>query len=491
VESAEKREHPHIYLWLKTKLEIIAILFYQKRFEDCADAIAVTRLECQVLNDLFFARQLMEVEFMVEVYRGEIETALKTAEKIRKHAQTYHQNDVQFANFLGNLSELMYNRDRRAECNDVVKEGRLIVWYKLRDYGLDLDPQNINAMADVKVNKLRLKVTEDVLAPYQTAVAQPGAKPGAAGAKPAAQAKAAGAKGQPQVPEDLPVEEEKAEALLDFSQKVDYQLVLADVQANSSHQEPNIYLRCLDAAVRFDTRYAQYLSYIEKKHDLAKKILTDSEKLIKRTLHVSPQLKFYVNFLLGHANLQIFYDKLVEFQAKYEVSSKYKQSFQPHVPYGGVALAQYMVELPNFSENLKKFYKDYLEWAKRSLRATLDAAKTEAVMGELDLTLVDCLRDLAEVSFLVSEYRARVLGYKWAKYQELDVARKVQRKIQLKKEQDQVVDDNLLVEEVEREVRQARDEWEEQKANKEKLDIVNHRKAAVHYMELCVAVSKA
>ena len=42
---------------------------------------------------------------------------------------------------------------------------------------------------------------------------------------------------------------------------------------------------------------------IEKKHELAKKVITDSEKMIKRILHISPQLKFYVNFLLGHSNV--------------------------------------------------------------------------------------------------------------------------------------------------------------------------------------------
>ena len=63
VMEAEKREHPPIYLWLKVKAEIIKILCHQKRFEDCADAIAVTKLECQSVNDLMFARQLMEVEF--------------------------------------------------------------------------------------------------------------------------------------------------------------------------------------------------------------------------------------------------------------------------------------------------------------------------------------------------------------------------------------------------------------------------------------------
>jgi hypothetical protein len=52
-----------MYLWLKIKLEIIAILFHQRRFDDCSDAIAVTRLECTSINDLYFLRQLMEIEF--------------------------------------------------------------------------------------------------------------------------------------------------------------------------------------------------------------------------------------------------------------------------------------------------------------------------------------------------------------------------------------------------------------------------------------------
>lgn len=58
----------------------------------------------------------------------------------------------------------MYNKDRRSESNEVVKEGRMIIWYKLRDEGLDLDPQNINFYGDVKVNKQRVKPNEEILA---------------------------------------------------------------------------------------------------------------------------------------------------------------------------------------------------------------------------------------------------------------------------------------------------------------------------------------
>ena len=109
------------------------------------------------------------------------------------------------------------------------------MWYKLRDLGLDLDPQNINFRGDIKVNKLRPKLTEDVLAPFQSQVIVPGAKGGPGQAKGAPAGKApVGKPGQPVVIEDLPTEEEKVEVPLDFSKKVEYPLDLADPNINSS-----------------------------------------------------------------------------------------------------------------------------------------------------------------------------------------------------------------------------------------------------------------
>lgn len=181
--------------------------------------------------------------------------------------------------------------------------------------------------------------------------------------------------------------------------------------------------------MRFDARFAQYLTLLEKKHELARKVLVDSEKLLKRCLHISPQLKFYVNFLLGKSTLQIFYDKIREYQAKYETNPKYKERLGSHVPYGSVALGQYLLDLPNFSDKLKKYFKDYLDWSKKALKAALDYAKTEPIVCEFDFSVVDALRELSEVNFLISEYRVRVLEYKYAKYKELDVSRKVSRKM--------------------------------------------------------------
>lgn len=96
---------------------------------------------------------------------------------------------------------------------------------------------------------------------------------------------------------------------------------------------------------------------------------------MKRTLHISPSLKFYVNYILGWVNLKLFYEKVQEFQSKYSKNPKYKESLTKHIPYGSIALGQFMIELPNFSEALKTQFKDYLDWSKKYLKAAVDIGR--------------------------------------------------------------------------------------------------------------------
>jgi hypothetical protein len=67
IQAAERREHPHMYMWLKIKAKIIEILIHQRRVEDCADVLAVTHLESSAINDKFFSRLLMEFDFKMMV----------------------------------------------------------------------------------------------------------------------------------------------------------------------------------------------------------------------------------------------------------------------------------------------------------------------------------------------------------------------------------------------------------------------------------------
>ena len=164
-------------------------------------------------------------------------------------------------------------------------------------------------------------------------------------------------------------------------------------------------------------------------HELARKILQDSEKLIKRTLHIAPMMRFYVNFLLGWTNLKLFYEKVEEFQATYAKNPKYKESLAKHIPYGSIALGNFLLELPNFSETLKTQFREYLDWAKKYFKVSVDIGRLESIVYEFDFSILDALKSLSEACFLLMEYRARVLGYKYAKFKDLDMARKLANKI--------------------------------------------------------------
>lgn len=142
------------------------MLFSQRRFEDCSDTIAVTKLETMSIKDNFFIRQLDEVDFMMQVYHGQTQSALNKGRELRMHAHKYFHTDKSYAEFLGNFSELMYDIDKRDEAVEIVKEGRMIAWYKLRDQGIEIDPQNINVATDVLIDGSRKPYTDDALSAF-------------------------------------------------------------------------------------------------------------------------------------------------------------------------------------------------------------------------------------------------------------------------------------------------------------------------------------
>lgn len=150
-EAKERRAHPHMGLWLSAKIAIIGALLSEKRYEDCADAIAITRLESQSVKDQLYARKLKEMEFYMFVQSGDLREAGIMAKDIRKHGARYHQSDDSFCEFLGNLSELLYNQNKNVEACAVVQEARTLLWNRLTAYGVVADPQNINSAGDVKI----------------------------------------------------------------------------------------------------------------------------------------------------------------------------------------------------------------------------------------------------------------------------------------------------------------------------------------------------
>jgi len=84
---------------------------------------------------------------------------------------------------------------------------------------------------------------------------------------------------------------------------------------------------------------------------------------------------------------------------------------------------------------------DFLDASEKAYGQSVEIAKAEAVCYEFDFTVVDSLRGLSEICFLQSEYRSRILSYKYASYAEQDHERRLERLRQIKKEAAETNDD--------------------------------------------------
>jgi len=84
----------------------------------------------------------------------------------------------------------------------------------------------------------------------------------------------------------------------------------------------------------------------------------------------------------------------------------------------------------------------------------------------------------------------RVLDYKYAKYKEMDAERKMKKKLEAAKQSGQQLDDGLL-ETFEKQIDEEKDEWEEIKLNKERVEVANAKRLAIFYLEAAVQASNA
>jgi len=191
----------------------------------------------------------------------------------------------------------------------------------------------------------------------------------------------------------------------------------------------------------------------------------------------------------GLANQKIFIDQVIQFQGQYSSQRKYKSSLTDHIPFNAIALGEYLIELPNFSTHIQDKLGKLLTLSKAFYEAAIRIGRNECILYEGDFDLRDAAQGLSEVAFYLGEYRQRVLEYKYAKYAELDLARKQKRREELKQAAENAEDENAAADAQAEE--EGADRWEEMKEAKETLEVYNHKKAAAHYLQAAIAVGEA
>ena len=130
---------------------------------------------------------------------------------------------------------------------------------------------------------------------------------------------------------------------------------------------------------------------------------------------------------------------------------------------------------------------ELLNMSRSHYEEAVSVGKDECILYEGGFNLKDACIGLSEVSFYLGEYRQRTLHYKYAKYAEQDRERKRRRREEIKAAE--VDEDGERKEDEEQD--DAADQWEENKFQKEKLEVFNNKKASAHYLKATIAVGEA
>lgn len=100
-----------------------------------------------------------------------------------------------------------------------------------------------------------------------------------------------------------------------------------------------------------------------------------------------------------------------------------------------------MIEIPGFSSEVRDKLLPMLNEAFDYYKKAIAIAKNECVLYEFEFNLKHALEGLSEVNFYLSEYRQRVLDYKYAEYIAEDKKRRIQNLKEKKRDAGQPDDD--------------------------------------------------
>ena len=424
IESVHIRHHADSFYWLMVKRFLLAILLKEGRYIDSKFIIKEIKAESAITNDSYSVRIALQFEAYIHIFRGEIKDGIAKFNEAKTLGEEKHHLDPQLAFFITDFGEFFYSEGYEQDALLALKDSRLIMWRLLKDYGLEIEPVDINKDYE---NKL-LRRSENLVPTYNLVGAQ--SKLGAAGGKgaPAKGGKeAAGkapAKGAP-VGKGAPKKgEEKGggveHELLGFEEKrypykeeIELEFELTKGSENSSGNPENIYIRYLEDLIRIDVRYSHIALVSDGNYSLAERVLGDTLKLLNRTLNVSHMLHFHAHLILAISNKLHFINSLEQFQGEYLSKAIHNPKYIPLiqlVPSHGLALGPVMQNLPNFTELFNTKYSLHIRRAEDNILKAVEIAKSECVLYEFEREF-DASRaflEASEINYYLGEYRERV-----------------------------------------------------------------------------------
>ena len=153
-------------------------------------------------------------------------------------------------------------------------------------------------------------------------------------------------------------------------------------------------------------------------------ILERIERIATKNFNISISIKLLNEYLLGLTFLRKFKEKIAGVQNLYAIKylkekNKKYEKLVDRLPYRDLARNRFLIDLPNFSQNLKEIYLPLLVNAKEHMLKCLAILKGECLFFENGLKIEEILINFSEICLLIREYRARI-RYQYVDMKELE-----------------------------------------------------------------------
>jgi hypothetical protein len=140
--------------------------------------------------------------------------------------------------------------------------------------------------------------------------------------------------------------------------------------------------------------------------------LEDANCIIQNLYNIPISFKFQLNFLYGKGYRRKFVEEFKKIHEEYsnkytqEKNKKYRK-IHSRVPYKDLLRNNYMIEIPNFSENLKNSLVPHLEKSREYLKRAVALLKNECLLFENGIKPEEAFIEICQVCLYLREYRPR------------------------------------------------------------------------------------